>query len=432
MRLALLRRCGDVYRAEIPHPKSTQPPFRRAFTLVELLVVITIIGILIALLLPAVQAAREAARRMQCANNLKQIALALHGYHEVHGSLPYAAGSCCYGNPEAAGGIWPTMILPQLEQQGLYNQIDFTKYMKDLPATVVTTVISTYVCPSDVQASQCSTIGIPATIRTQRRAFGTPARWVRRSPMAVFSVRRRCKRPMPAIQTTSVARDATMARRGLRIWRGQHGGHVRPLPQIDQLQFGDGWSVEHHHGGRDDAAQCFFVSAFAANFNISSTSVPINTANPSGDPTGWNWPNRAGSRACTPAGPISPWATAASCFSARRSTSSFTTTLAPAPAAKSYNRLSDSRLAHARPVRAGKTHPPVARLFHPHTETVPCCSVIAQFVARSSQSQRPSPRRLRWRRLPNLWARWTANRFHGTARHSSRRYFGRKSIRWGA
>ena len=113
-------------RDEIPNPKSTNPQ-STAFTLVELLVVITIIGILIALLLPAVQAAREAARRMQCANNLKQIALALHGYHEVHGSLPYAAGSCCYGNPEAAGGIWTTMILPQLEQQGLYNQIDFNE-----------------------------------------------------------------------------------------------------------------------------------------------------------------------------------------------------------------------------------------------------------------------------------------------------------------
>jgi prepilin-type N-terminal cleavage/methylation domain-containing protein/prepilin-type processing-associated H-X9-DG protein len=92
----------------------------RGFTLVELLVVITIIGILIALLLPAVQAAREAARSMQCKNNLKQQTLALLNYHEVHQVFPYDSGGL--------GGDWwgwATMILPFMEQSGLYDQIDF-------------------------------------------------------------------------------------------------------------------------------------------------------------------------------------------------------------------------------------------------------------------------------------------------------------------
>ncbi len=120
------------------------------FTLVELLVVITIIGILIALLLPAVQAAREAARRMQCSNNLKQIGLAMHGYHEAHNILPYASSKG--GGPtdvEARGGVWTTMILPFMEMAGLYEQIDFNKHVYELPFEVVTTTISTYACPSD-------------------------------------------------------------------------------------------------------------------------------------------------------------------------------------------------------------------------------------------------------------------------------------------
>ena len=135
-------------RNEIPNLKSTNRI--RAFTLVELLVVVTIIGILISLLLPAVQAAREAARRMQCANNLKQIGLALHAYHAACGTLPFATG---LGG--SSGGTWPAFILPQLEQQGLFDAIDFnSRLFAPVNQRAVTTVVSVFICPTDPQSAQ--------------------------------------------------------------------------------------------------------------------------------------------------------------------------------------------------------------------------------------------------------------------------------------
>jgi prepilin-type N-terminal cleavage/methylation domain-containing protein len=97
---------------------------RPAFTLVELLVVIAIIGILVALLLPAVQSAREAARRMQCSNNLKQIGLALHNYHDTYKSFP--PGNLVRITPNQLfgdGWTWHARILPAMEQSGLYDRI---------------------------------------------------------------------------------------------------------------------------------------------------------------------------------------------------------------------------------------------------------------------------------------------------------------------
>src|SRR5205823_4166671 len=98
----------------------------RAFTLIELLVVIAIIAVLIALLLPAVQAAREAARRARCQNNLKQIGLALHNYHDAVGSFAMGYVARRDANPHltAPGWGWAALILPQLEKAPIYASIN--------------------------------------------------------------------------------------------------------------------------------------------------------------------------------------------------------------------------------------------------------------------------------------------------------------------
>ena len=129
---------------------------RAGFTLVELLVVITIIGILIALLLPAVQAAREAARRIQCSNHLKQLALAAHNHHEAHGHFP----TCGWGyqwvgepgrgfGPDQPGG-WVYNLLPFLEQEALHEHgIDLTGDARRAAITeVVETPLSMLNCPT--------------------------------------------------------------------------------------------------------------------------------------------------------------------------------------------------------------------------------------------------------------------------------------------
>jgi len=102
-------------------PIGQRAGIRKGFTLIELLVVIAIIAVLIALLLPAVQLAREAARRTQCKNNLKQLGLALHNYHDTLGMFPGSVGN---GTPYR-GASWMTMILPQLEQSAAYEQFTF-------------------------------------------------------------------------------------------------------------------------------------------------------------------------------------------------------------------------------------------------------------------------------------------------------------------
>ena len=138
---------------------------RTGFTLVELLVVIAIIGVLVSLLLPAVQSAREAARRSRCLNNLKQISLAVHNYENTFRTFPIGAYDCCYGT-------WLLSVLPYVEQTTLYQQYSRpggmegfgnasgpdVRYGTAVNLPVTRTQIPSYTCPSDTKSANLGVI----------------------------------------------------------------------------------------------------------------------------------------------------------------------------------------------------------------------------------------------------------------------------------
>ena len=151
---------------------------RQGFTLIELLVVIAIIAVLISLLLPAVQSAREAARRAQCINNLKQIALSIHNYHDQNNAIPPLVQN---GGNGAWGAIyfdpwplnWSSSTLPQLEGMPLYNALNFYYGSIGSPqnSTVMNAQVKSLLCPSE-------NVGSPSqgsTMRSYHANIGGPA-----------------------------------------------------------------------------------------------------------------------------------------------------------------------------------------------------------------------------------------------------------------
>jgi len=128
----------------MPKPSASR---RSAFTLIELLVVIAILGALIGLLLPAVQKVRAAASRLQCQNNLHQIGVACHAFHDANGWLPPGYTATSVYPTTSPGWGWGAYLLPYIEQEPLYRQINFSLPLEGQPA--IQTIVKLYICPSD-------------------------------------------------------------------------------------------------------------------------------------------------------------------------------------------------------------------------------------------------------------------------------------------
>ena len=274
---------------------------RRAFTLVELLVVIAIIGILIALLLPAVQAARESGRRSQCSNNLKQIGIALHNYHGVHQCLPFGCG---HADSLPQTGTWAAFILPYIEEQKIYDQFNFRLAMNDPGnANAVQWIVATYICPSDAGASEA----IFTTHNLQLNPAVSIGLWY---PVSIGPTMMDACPFCPNQNSTTT----NYCCQGWNFGTDPSSG-VTPawpagstvgmfgrfwLPKIRFANVTDGLS-KTLMAGETIPSHCTWNGAYNPNFPVSGTGIPINTMQ-SDDGSAQNWFIDCGFKSRHPAG----------------------------------------------------------------------------------------------------------------------------------
>lgn len=263
---------------------------RKGFTLVELLVVIAIIGVLVALLLPAVQAAREAARRIKCSNNLKQIGLALHNYHDTMNTLPFGSPGNKPATPNfPVAGTWGAFILPYMEARNHFDLFDFKVPMSHANNTAaVTKVVPMYICPSDVGANEAI-----LDMRAGGTTYDNPAKamgmWYPgcMGPTHMDSCPF-CPNPSPSPNDWCCQSNNFGSSPGAGSQAGEFAGMIaRHFRSIRFSEVTDGLS-NTLMAGETLPKHCTWNSAFSPNFSTVATNIPLNTMENAGTSNS-NW-----------------------------------------------------------------------------------------------------------------------------------------------